>query len=269
MKEPIIYVVSDSVGETAELVTKAAISQFNGSNTVIKRFPYVEDLEHIDEVISLAKLNQGLIVYTLVKPDMRAYIKTEAEREELYAFDIIGPLMDKYQSAYEKKPLFEPGTVRKLDDDYFKKVEAIEFAVKYDDGRDPRGILRADIVLVGVSRTSKTPLSQYLALKRIKVANVPLVPEVDPPEELFMVSPKKCFGLKISPEKLNTIRRERLKSLGLNDQASYANIKRIEDELKYFEKIADRIGCHVIDVTNKAVEETANVITNIYHHSND
>ncbi|GLI84322.1 pyruvate, water dikinase regulatory protein [Rossellomorea marisflavi] len=268
VKEPIIYVVSDSVGETAELVTKAAISQFDGSkNTVIKRFPYIEELENIDEVISLAKLTKGLIVYTLVKPEMRAYIKAKAKVEDLHAFDIIGPLMDTYQSSYQKEPLFEPGTVRKLDDDYFKKVEAIEFAVKYDDGRDPRGLLRADIVLVGVSRTSKTPLSQYLALKRYKVANVPLVPEVDPPEELFKVPPEKCFGLKISPDKLNTIRRERLKSLGLNDQASYANIKRIEEELTYFEAITGRIGCHVIDVTNKAVEETANVITNIYQKS--
>jgi [pyruvate, water dikinase]-phosphate phosphotransferase / [pyruvate, water dikinase] kinase len=264
VSEPIIYVVSDSVGETAELVTKAAISQFNGSNTVMKRFPYIEDFSNIDEVISLAKLNQGLIVYTLVKPEMRAYIKEQAMKEELYAFDVIGPLIDKFESFYEKKPLFEPGVVRKLDDDYFKKVEAIEFAVKYDDGRDPRGLLKADIILVGVSRTSKTPLSQYLALKRLKVANVPLVPEVDPPEELFTVSPQKCFGLKIGSEKLNSIRRERLKSLGLNDQASYANLKRIEEELAYFEKVAEKIGCHVVDVTNKAVEETANIITNIY-----
>jgi [pyruvate, water dikinase]-phosphate phosphotransferase / [pyruvate, water dikinase] kinase len=262
VKEPYIYVVSDSVGETAELVTKAAISQFNGSNTVIKRFPYVEDFSNLDEVISLAKLNQGLIVYTLVKPDMRKYLKEQAEKEELYAFDIMGPIMDKYQEHYNKPPLHEPGVVRKLDDDYFKKVEAIEFAVKYDDGRDPRGILRADIILIGVSRTSKTPLSQYLALKRLKVANVPLVPEVDPPEELYKVSPEKCIGLKISPEKLNSIRKERLKSLGLNDQASYANMKRIEDELDYFENIIGKIGCHVIDVTNKAVEETANSVIN-------
>ena len=103
-----------------------------------------------------------------------------------------------------EKPLEEPGLVRKLDEDYFKKIEAIEFAVKYDDGRDPRGILKADIVLVGVSRTSKTPLSQYLAHKRYKVANVPLVPEVDPPEELYMIDPEKCYGLVISPEKLNS-----------------------------------------------------------------
>lgn len=143
-----------------------------------------------------------------------------------------------------------------------KKWEAIEFAVKYDDGRDPRGILKADIVLIGVSRTSKTPLSQYLAHKRLKVANVPIVPEVDPPEELFNVDPKKCIGLKISPDKLNHIRKERLKSLGLNDKAIYANINRIKEELEYFEKIVDRIGCQVVDVSNKAVEETANII----HH---
>lgn len=262
MVKPIIYVVSDSVGETAELVTKAAMSQFNGGKAIIKRIPYVEDLSHIDEVTALAKLDQAMIAYTLVKPDIRSYMKEQSDKMGVYAFDIIGPLMDKFQELYERKPLNEPGLVRKLDDDYFKKVEAIEFAVKYDDGRDPRGILKADIVLVGVSRTSKTPLSQYLAHKRYKVANVPLVPEVDPPEELFSVPADKCFGLKIMPEKLNNIRRERLISLGLNDQASYANIDRIKEELLYFESIVDKIGCPIIDVTNKAVEETANIIIN-------
>jgi regulator of PEP synthase PpsR (kinase-PPPase family) len=134
--------------------------------------------------------------------------------------------------------------------------------VKYDDGRDPRGILRADIVLIGVSRTSKTPLSQFLAHKRLKVANVPIVPEVDPPEELFHVSPEKCIGLTISPEKLNDIRKERLKSLGLNDKAIYANIGRIKEELEFFQGIVDKIGCEVVDVSNRAVEETAGIILN-------
>jgi [pyruvate, water dikinase]-phosphate phosphotransferase / [pyruvate, water dikinase] kinase len=263
-KKPIIYVVSDSVGETAELVTKAAVSQFNGSDVVIKRFPYVEDKVHIDEVISLAKLDKGMVVYTLVRPEIRSYINELATKEGIYACDIIGPLMDQFEVLYGKKPLYEPGLVRKLDEDYFKKIEAIEFAVKYDDGRDPRGILKADIVLVGVSRTSKTPLSQFLAHKRLKVANVPLVPEVDPPEELYLVPPEKCFGLKISPEKLNYIRRERLISLGLSDNASYANIERIKEEIDYFESVVNRINCHVIDVTNKAVEETANLILNQY-----
>ena len=262
MGAPIIYVVSDSVGETAELVTKAAISQFNGSGMILKRFPYVEDKANIDEVLSLTLADRGMIAYTLVKPDMRDYIKRRAEQAGIIAVDLIGPIMDKIQAFSGKLPLCEPGLVRKLDEDYFKKVEAIEFAVKYDDGRDPRGLLKADIILIGVSRTSKTPLSQYLAHKRLKVANVPLVPEVDPPEELFKVPAEKCFGLKISPEKLNNIRRERLISLGLNDQASYANIGRIKDELTFFEKIVNKINCPIIDVTNKAVEETANVILN-------
>lgn len=259
---PIIYVVSDSVGETAELVTKAAVSQFNGSGVVLKRIPYVEDESTINEVIQLAKMNNGLIVFTLVKPDIRAYMKQEAEKEGIFACDVMGPLLDHFQKQYGKTPLNEPGLVRKLDDDYFKKVEAIEFAVKYDDGRDPRGLLKADIVLIGVSRTSKTPLSQYLAHKRFKVANVPLVPEIDPPEELYQVDKDKCFGLKISPEKLNEIRRERLKTLGLNDQASYANLDRIKNELEHFNKVVEQIGCPIIDVTNKAVEETANIIVN-------
>ncbi|MED3624806.1 pyruvate, water dikinase regulatory protein [Neobacillus thermocopriae] len=267
MNSPIIYVVSDSVGETAELVTKAAISQFNGSGMTLKRFPYVEDKEHIEEVISLVSLDNGMIAYTLVKPEMRTFMKERAEKEGIPAVDLMGPIMDKIQEFTGKIPLCEPGLVRKLDEDYFKKVEAIEFAVKYDDGRDPRGILKADIVLIGVSRTSKTPLSQYLAHKRLKVANVPLVPEVDPPEELFKVPKEKCFGLKISPEKLNHIRRERLISLGLNDQASYANINRIKEELDFFEKVVNKIGCPVIDVTNKAVEETANVIINYFQKS--
>ncbi|MEK4222980.1 pyruvate, water dikinase regulatory protein [Bacillus sp. FSL W8-0116] len=260
MSDPIIYVVSDSVGETAELVTKAALSQFDGSYMVLKRFPYVEEISHIEEVISLAKMDNGMIVYTLVKPEMRRYLQERAKKENIQSFDVIGPIIDELENMFQKKPLYEPGLVRRLDDEYFKKVEAIEFAVKYDDGRDPRGLMKADIVLVGVSRTSKTPLSQYLAHKRYKVANVPIVPEVDPPEELFKVPKEKCFGLKIGPQKLNQIRRERLITLGLDDQASYAQLDRINKELEYFDSIVKKIGCEVIDVTNKAVEETANII---------
>lgn len=263
---PVIYVVSDSVGETAELVTKAAVSQFNGNKVTIKRFPYVEELNDIDAAISLVKMDHGMIVYTLVKPEMRKYMEEKAQKEGIYACDIIGPLMDQIEKTSGVAPLYEPGLVRKLDDDYFKKIEAIEFAVKYDDGRDPRGIVKADIVLVGVSRTSKTPLSQYLAHKRFKVANVPIVPEVDPPEELFSIPKDKIFALKIDSNKLIEIRKERLLSLGLNDQASYANIERINEELAYFDKIVSKIGCKVIDVTNKAVEETANIIIQYFIH---
>lgn len=264
MKKPLIYVVSDSVGETAELVVKAALSQFNSEDDFeIHRIPYVENTEILRDTIVQASEKRAIIGFTLVNPDFRHYLKTEAAKEGLECIDIMGPMMDAMERVFEQEPILEPGLVHKLDEDYFRRVEAIEFAVRYDDGRDPRGIARADIILIGVSRTSKTPLSQYLAHKRLKVANVPIVPEVEPSEELFEVNPDKCIGLKISPEKLNDIRKERLKALGLGDQASYANMDRIHQELSHFDEIVNRIGCRVIDVSHKAVEETANVIINI------
>lgn len=252
--------LSDSVGETAELVIKAGLSQFNNGDYEIHRVPYVEDKQTIDDTLQQAKEKKGIIGFTLVDPVLREYVNAKARECNVEAIDIMGPMMQAMERFFSSKPRLEPGLVHKLDEDYFKRVEAIEFAVKYDDGRDPRGIARADIILIGVSRTSKTPLSQFLAHKRLKVANIPIVPEVDPPEELFLVDPAKCFGLKISPEKLNNIRKERLKALGLGDQATYANLKRIHQELAYFEEVVEKIGCHVVDVSNKAVEETANVI---------
>lgn len=261
----IVYVVSDSVGETAELVVKAAASQFQHSDIDVRRIPYVEDKETIEEVISLAKEARAIIAFTLVIPENKNHLIEYASKLGVETIDIIGPTINKIEEVTNLKPRYEPGLVHKLDEDYFKKVEAIEFAVKYDDGRDPRGIVRADIVLIGVSRTSKTPLSQYLAHRRLKVANVPLVPEVEPPAELFTISPQKCVGLTIIPEKLNDIRTERLKALGLKAEASYANMERIKRELAYAEEIMQKIGCPVINVSNKAVEETANMIWTMFN----
>ncbi|WP_067727386.1 pyruvate, water dikinase regulatory protein [Oceanobacillus damuensis] len=258
--QPTVYVLSDSVGETAELVVKAGLSQFRIGDYKIQRVPYVEDKETIDEFLQIAKEKKGMIGFTLVDPELRTYLNEQSKSMDVEAIDIMGPTMDAMERVFNKSPRLEAGLIHKLDDDYFKKIEAIEFAVKYDDGRDTRGIARADIILIGVSRTSKTPLSQYLAHKRIKVANVPIVPEVDPPEELMVVDPSKCIGLRITAEKLNGIRKERLKALGLGDQATYANMERIQQELEYFNKVVDKIGCPVIDVSNKAVEETANLI---------
>lgn len=257
-----LFIVSDSVGETADLVAKAAASQFRQDlETVsIKRFSHVEDESQLREIAYLAKRQHAIIIYTLVKSCMRNKIKDECRLNGLRCVDLLGPILDEIGSLVNEKPFEEPGLVRQLDEDYFKKIEAIEFAVKYDDGRDPRGVLKADIVLVGVSRTSKTPLSQYLAHRRFKVANVPLVPEVDPPEELYKIDPQKCFGLVISPSVLNSIRKERLIALGLKDDANYAQINRIQEELQHFEKVVAKIGCQVIDVSNRAVEETANLI---------
>ncbi|MDW0112283.1 pyruvate, water dikinase regulatory protein [Sporosarcina saromensis] len=257
-----LFIVSDSVGETADLVAKAAASQFRHDLEAvsIKRFSHVEDESQLREIAFLAKRQNAILIYTLVKSCMREKLKEECRANDLQCVDLLGPLLLEIGNLVNEKPYEEPGLVRQLDEDYFKKIEAIEFAVKYDDGRDPRGVLKADIVLVGVSRTSKTPLSQYLAHRGFKVANVPLVPEVEPPEELYQIDSAKCFGLVISPGVLNSIRKERLLALGLKDDANYAQIERIQEELRHFETVVSKIGCQVIDVSNRAVEETANVI---------
>lgn len=255
--KPIVYILSDSVGETAELVAKAAASQYNGGQVEVRRIPYVNDEDTIRETVAEARENGGIIVYTIITPFLRELVRNLARRANVPQADIMGPVMDAFAKVMQENPKMEPGLVRRLDSQYFRRVEAIEFAVKYDDGKDPRGLALADMVLVGVSRTSKTPLSMYLANKMIKVANVPLVPEVQPPDELFEIGRDKVVGLTISPDQLFVIRKERLLALGLRHQSSYASLDRILKELEFSEGIMKKLGCPVFDVTNKAVEETA------------
>lgn len=264
MKEKeVVFVISDSVGETAEFVVKAVATQFNSGHVEIRRNSYVDDLEDIEDCLMLAKKANSIIAYTLVIPSLKEYLDRRAAEEGIVAVDLLSPLMNAFSAKFNKEPHRRPGLMRKLDEEYFKKIEAIEFAVKYDDGRDPRGVKNADIVLIGVSRTSKTPLSMYLAHQGFKVANVPLVPEVSPPDELFEVPRKNCIGLIISPDKLNEIRKERLRALGLASKANYASLERILDELDHAEKIMKRIGCPIINVSNKAIEETASLILEV------
>ncbi len=255
-----VYVVSDSVGETAELMVRAVATQFNGGNVEIQHYSFVEDIKDLENIIAVAKYSHSIIAYTIVIPELKQYLDGKAKEEGITAIDLMNPLMEAFAKKFNKDPKREPRLMRKLDDNYFRRVEAVEFAVKYDDGQDVRGLKRADIVLIGVSRTSKTPLSMYLAHKRFKVANVPLVPEVAPPSELFELPRNKCVGLVITPDKLNEIRKERLKHLGLMPVANYADFDRILEELDYAEKIMKRIGCPIINVSNKAVEETADVL---------
>lgn len=255
-----IYAVSDSVGETAEQIAKAVIKQFDIPDFEIKIVPYVNDKETIDNLIAKAANENSFILYTLVVEELRTYLEDRALENNISAVDVMTPVLLPLVKQLGIVPKQEPGILRKLDERYFKKVEAIEFAVKYDDGKDTRGILLSDIVLIGVSRTSKTPLSMYLAHKNIKVANIPLVPEVPIPEELSQISSKKIMGLTLDPEYLNKIRKERLKAMGLKDTANYANMDRILFELEYADNIMKNLKCKVIDTTNKAVEESANVI---------
>lgn len=268
MDNLIIYVISDSVGETAQQVTKAALSQFSlNEGYEIRRFPYIVDEKHLLEILNSGKNENAIVVYTLVDDNLLSITERFCKEEGLSHIDLMTPLLREISNKTNINPKREPGIIRKLDESYFKRVEAIEFAVKYDDGKDPRGILKSDIVLVGISRTSKTPLSMYLANKNIKVANVPLVPEIPIPKELYQIDPKKIIGLTNSPEKLNRIRIERLKALGLSSESSYANLERILQELDYSEKIMKKLNCPVINVSNKAIEETAGIILDIINEN--
>jgi len=257
---PVIYVISDALGETAEFVSRAAAAQFLGVKTRIRRVPYVRDQAHLEEIMEEALAEQAILVYTLVLKELRDCLEKRAIEKGLRTVDILGPLIGALTSQTGLEPTHIPNIIHRLDEQYFQKVEAIEFAVKYDDGKDSRGVLYADVVLIGVSRTSKTPLSMYLAHKGLKAANIPLVPEVDPPEELYTISPRKVIGLILRPELLNQIRTERLKTLGLGKTSDYANMERIMQELEYARSIMKRIGCPIIDATGKAVEETASIV---------
>lgn len=263
MEIPVIYVISDALGETAEFVSRAAAAQFGGVRTRIRRVPYVRDEVQLEEILDEAAREKAILVYTLVLKELRDFLEQEAFNRGLTTIDILGPLIGVLSNRTGLSPAHTPNITHRLDDQYFRKVEAVEFAVKYDDGKDPRGILHADVVLIGVSRTSKTPLSMYLAHKGIKAANIPLVPEVDPPKELFEIPAQKVVGLTVRPEVLNQIRVERLKTLGLGAGSSYASLERIVDELEYARDIMKKIGCPIVDATGKAVEETASQVLEI------
>lgn len=261
-KDIVVYVISDSIGETGEMLSRAALSQFELDFDDVRKFPYITSKEQVLEILKEADKEASIIIFTIVIEELRDFIIEKSKDYEIPAVDLMTPAMDAISKVLEIEPKRESGLIRKLDENYFKKVAAVEFAVKNDDGKNSRGIKEADIVLVGISRTSKTPLSMYLAHKNYKVANIPLVPEVDPPSELFKKDKKKVVGLVSTTDKINKIRQERLKALGLSDDANYADLKRIEEELVYSKKIMDKLDCMVIDVSNKAIEETAGVIIN-------
>ena len=265
---PIIYALSDSIGGTAESVIKATTSQFTETKFDVVRIPYINNKEQIDEALEEAARHRAVVCYTIVNPRLREHLADRAVELQIQVVDVLGPMLRAIQKNSGLLPKNQAGLIHALDHEYFKRVEAVEFAVKYDDGKNPLGLLKADIVIIGVSRTSKTPLSMYLAHKQLKVANVPLVPEIVPPAELFKVPHHKIIGLLIDPYKLTDIRMTRLKAMGLSEDAEYADVERITEELDYAKGIMRRVHCMIINVSNRAIEETAGIILDYYYKNN-
>ncbi|MCR2802340.1 pyruvate, water dikinase regulatory protein [Paenibacillus soyae] len=256
-----IYVCSDAVGETAEAVAKATLRQFSSEQVRIKRYGHLRTEDEIVKIVKEAAKTGGFISYTLVQPELRELMREESVKRGVRAVDVMGPMMQAFVDTFGSFPRREPGLLHSIDEAYHRRIEAIEFAVKYDDGKDARGLVQAQVVLIGVSRTSKTPLSVFLSHKGIKTANLPLMPEVNPPEELLRQEAGRLIvGLTMQPEHLLEIRTERLKALGLPASAQYASQDRIREELDYASSVMAALNCPVIDVTNRAIEETAGII---------
>lgn len=258
--KPRIFALSDSLGETAELVARAAASQFDGAEVfAVRRLHRVSDPSHVRHAVMEAADAGAVIFYTLADPRLRTAMREAVAERDVPAVDILGPAIDALKEVTPQSPHMQPGIQRRVGRSYFRKIEALEFAVAHDDGRHPEELSEAEIVLVGISRTSKTPLAVYLSYKGFKVANVPLVPGAEPPAQLFGPLKGKIIGLTGDPIVLADIRKERALHLGAG-AVKYADLETIEEELSYARGIMRRLGCPVVTTTKRAIEETADEI---------
>jgi regulator of PEP synthase PpsR (kinase-PPPase family) len=258
-QEPrIIFVISDATGETAEKVVRAALLQFENVPAQLRMYTRVRLEAEMRSIVARSKELGALVVFTVVSNAHRELLRRLCDEENVDAVDLIGTLMMKLSGFFGQQPRGVPGLLHAVGDEYFRRIEAVEFTVRNDDGREPRNLPKADIVLVGISRTSKTPLSTFLAQKGYKVANVPLVLGIDPPRELLQVEKERVFGLTIKPEALLQIRQARLRHLGMPAETSYGQRDHILQEISFAQSIfRQHPQWPVIEITGKAVEETA------------
>lgn len=255
-----IYIISDSAGETASKLAQAAMSQYATVNVALVRKTFVSEKKDLVEALERAKACNAIIIHTMISPEFVQFANQYCQENDLFCMDILSPVVNELSKRSGIDPTRLPGAMHSLNQEYFNRIAAMEFAVKYDDGKDPKGFLEADIVLLGVSRTSKTPLSLFLANKNLKVANLPLIPQAHIPKELWEVNPKKIVGLTNNPEILNKIRQERMKAYGLNPNTAYSDINKINEELAFANKLYEKLGCLVINVADLSIEETASII---------
>ena len=256
-----LYLLSDATGETVDRVVRAVLSQYPDVEIKLNRFNKLRSEEEILEAVDAVASQPGLILFTLVDRELAQFLQNEVEARGLEAVDLLSPLLYKLADLFGMMPQQEPGLLYQLNAEYHKRVEAVNFTVKQDDGQELRHLYKADVVLIGVSRTSKTPLSMYLAHKGYKVANVPLVKGIDPPAELFEIDQNRVVGLLIDPKRLVELRTARLLQLQQSPRSKYANYDEILDEIICCKQMYRRNPQWLtIDITHKSVEEAASDI---------
>lgn len=272
---PTIHIVSDSVGTTAQAVARAAAACFEVFDPAMEILPHVNSpKELISEIDSHVSLHRRLgetpfvLFYTLVAPNTREALLDYVEKNNdvVIAVDAMSNALGALSKASGVEPITKPGRIHSVNEYYFRRIDAMEFTISHDDGRNPQDLTEADIVLIGVSRSSKTPLSIYLSQMGYRVANVPLDPQSDPPKEIFDVDPTRLFGLIISAEILADIRKKRL-GKATNVAASYADLECVYQDLESARALMRKLGCIVIRTDNRAIEETAQEILRYYENA--
>ncbi|MFD1428656.1 pyruvate, water dikinase regulatory protein [Lacticaseibacillus mingshuiensis] len=255
-----LYIISDSIGETGLKLAQAVAAQYGDRTAHYIRFPFCHDEEKLMQTIEQAKADRGIVIATLVTPGLSKLARGYAKQQDVPLIDVMTPMLDAVTTLTGEAPSGVAGAVHDLNEKYFDRISAMEFAVLYDDGKDPKGFLEADIVLLGVSRTSKTPLSLFLANRNLKVANLPLVPNAHIPDEIYKVDPHKIVGLTTDASVLMEFRRQRMIAYGLNPDTAYSARDQVSEELAFADRLYQKLGCMVINTAQRSIEETATLI---------
>ena len=255
-----LHLVSDSTGETLEMIAKAAIAQFDDPDVSRHFWPMVRSRQHLDRIVPDLAENPGLVLFTLVNPDTRTRLEDHCRHLGLPAVPVLDQVTSALEAQLGQEAHGRPGRQHSMDDDYFKRVDAIQYTIAHDDGVAWEDWEEADIVLAGVSRSSKTPTSIYLANRGFKTANIPIVPESPPPKALYGLRHPLVVGLTTAPERLVQIRRNRLLSLNEGTQTPYVEEDKVKSELQYARRMFADNGWPVIDVTRRSIEESAAAI---------
>ena len=264
-----VFLISDSTGETLDRIFMALKAQFNNFNYDLSQYSFTRTENQITTILDIAKKKESpIILYTVVNSKLAKFLAEQANNKKIPCFGVLGDLILNFSKILNQKATHQPSAQHVLDDDYYKRIEAIQFTMNHDDGNNTENIKESDIVLIGVSRTSKTPTSIYLANKGLKTSNIPLVNEMSIPIDVINSNTLCVVGLTTEAERLYDIRRNRLNSLKENEASDYTNLDKIRNEVEQSKKIFKKNKWPVIDVTRKSVEETAASIIKIFEIQN-
>ncbi len=264
-----LHLLSDSTGETLEVIAKACLAQFDEVDALKHLWPMVRSEGHLDRVLDDIERRPGLVLYTLVNSNIRRDLEQKVRRRGIHAVSVLDPVVDALSAITGQEAKARPGRQHALNAAYFARVDAIQFTIAHDDGIGSDNWEEADIVLAGVSRTSKTPTSIYLANRGFKVANIPLVPESPPPKSLFSLKNPMVVGLTTNPDRLIQIRRNRLLSLNQSPETDYVDLEAVNAELAFARRLFADNDWPVIDVTRRSIEETAFAIVKLCEERSD